>query len=264
MIGQLEDDSTGGSPRSLLDESGSRGLVVGSWAVSSVRGRHRQRNEDASAQLGPVFAVADGMGGLSAGDAASALGASIVVHEWLSLESSLGIAGPQQAVRMANERIRERMQQTGERIGCTLSAVRISNDRALVLHVGDSRVYRVRDGSAELLTRDHNLRAELLAAGIAPLPGDPLGPPRALTSYLGMESADLQIDIRSVTLHDRDRLVLCSDGVFTEMTHAQLAELASLGTTETAAARLTSHLGPDDSTALVIEIAQDSDPRGMS
>lgn len=135
-----------------------------------------------------------------------------------------------------------------------MAAVRISRDHALVVHVGDSRVYRLRRGQADLLTVDHNLRHELLAAGIVPRSVESLGPQRSLTSHVGLPDKQLRVDMRSVALQAGDRLVLCSDGVFNELSHTDFIARASSGSAEVASDRLTAHAGSDDATAMIIDI----------
>jgi len=252
MTQVLEDDSTTGSPRALIDRPGPQNLVVGDWGAMSVQGRQRLRNEDSWKQLGPVFVVADGMGGMHAGDQASRVASTTVANEWLSIEAT----SPEAVVRAANNEVLKLAVKPGK-CGSTLSAIRIAHDQATVVHVGDSRVYRLREGHAELLTRDHNLRSELLAAGIMPGTAKSLGPLRALTSYLGKNDEDLQVDVRSLSLRSGDRLVLCTDGVFDEMTHSEFLARARGGTAVEAADRLTSMRGSDDATAVVLDIAFD-------
>jgi serine/threonine protein phosphatase PrpC len=145
----------------------------------------------------------------------------------------------------------------GDERGCTLTALRISHDQATIVHIGDSRAYRVRSGVAELLTRDHNLRSELLAAGIVPGSTSSFGPLRALTSYLGKSHDDLEVDVRSVSLRAGDRLVLCTDGVFGGLRHSELVGRAFGGTATEAAERLTATQASDDATVIVIDVNAD-------
>lgn len=248
MIDILEDDSTAGSPRAAMDRPGPQNLIVVDWAGATVQGTQRIRNEDSWGQLGPVFALADGMGGLANGHLASSVACRSLLGEWMRAED----ASPVDAVRFANAAVLAK--RNGDESGSTLSALRIAYDQATVVHVGDSRVYRLRLGQAELLTRDHNLRSELLAAGIEPRQTRDLGPLRALTSYLGMPEHELQIDVRSVGLLPGDRLLLCTDGVFDGLSHTELASYATGSDATTSAKSLTSRSSRDDATALVIDI----------
>ena len=256
MIGLLEDDSTSGAARSITDQPGPQNLVVADWGAASRQGSQRLRNEDSWGQVGPVFVVADGMGGLDAGDQASQMATRTLISQWFDGESR----NPIEVARFVNERVR---QVTAEHDsgGTTLSALRIAHDQATILHIGDSRIYRVRDGRAEQMTRDHNLRAELLSAGIVPKSAQNLGPLRALTSFLGMPLEDLHVDVRSIALRDGDVLVLCTDGVFDAMTQPAFASVV-FGAEGRSAAELARDLTddltlgarPDDATAIVMKI----------
>lgn len=252
MIGMLEDDSTSGAPRELMDLPGPQNLIVVDWAASSRQGNQRVRNEDHWGQLGPFFVVADGMGGLQAGDVASRVATRGLVSAWFA-EPDMN---PVDLVRSVNEQVRLAIPDV-DMGGTTLSALRIARDQATIVHVGDSRVHRVRSGQAELLTRDHNLRTELMAAGIEPRSDQNLGPLRALTSYLGMQGTELQVDVRSVALRNGDMLVLTTDGVFDARRGGQFLEIVRTGpqaSAESIALGLTERMGPDDATAIVVKI----------
>lgn len=224
------------------------------WAASSAQGRQRLHNEDSWGQLGPIFVVSDGMGGLSNGAEASAAAVAAMTREWFDRE----LAAAEAVVRQVNAEVC--IDLTGdERQGCTMTAIRVAHDQAMIVHVGDSRAYRIRDRRAELLTHDHNLRSELLAAGIVPGSTRAFGPLRALTSYLGRPDDELQIDLRSVSLRDGDRLVLCTDGVLDGQTHSEFVGRAGVGSTAEAVRRLTALGGADDATAIAIDIGVDRD-----
>lgn len=252
MIGLLEDDSTSGAPRVLTDQPGPQNLVVVDWGASSQQGNQRLRNEDNWGQLGPVFVVADGMGGLQAGDIASRVTARSLVSQWFGGNN----INPVEVARNVNRLVRKALI-GADAGGSTMSALRIAHDQATVVHIGDSRVYRVRSGHAELMSRDHNLRTELLSAGIEPKSSQNFGPLRALTSYLGMPMEDLQVDVRSVALRNGDVLVLCTDGVFDGLSHNDFVDAVYQGMlsgAETTATTLTAGDRPDDATAIVIQI----------
>lgn len=149
----------------------------------TITGR-RSHNEDAilaRADLG-LFVVADGMGGYEGGEVASAIAVDaiggLVRHtaggdnvSWpfpidaarTPDENELAVA-----IRIAGARIAA--QRTGAlgQMGATVAALRFARGHAAVAHVGDSRVYRLRDGALEQLTTDHSLAAELTAAGTPP------------------------------------------------------------------------------------------------
>ncbi|UDL05878.1 bifunctional protein-serine/threonine kinase/phosphatase [Marinobacter sp. CA1] len=103
---------------------------------------------------------------------------------------------------------------------CTFSAVVVKNNRAHLFHVGDSRVYLLRDGELDCLTRDHHI----LVGADKP----------ALARAMGVE-ANIEIDTRRLTLAPGDRLILTTDGTHDSLSPRALAECASAEDPEAAA-----------------------------
>lgn len=187
----------------------------------SEKGLVRKNNEDhvfASAEKG-VFAVADGMGGGSEGERASE-----IVCEELARVASGDLAARQTAVDAAivaaNDRIRAYAHEKGFRqMGSTIAVILSDPDgagRALVGHVGDSRVYRVRKGVAERLTEDHTIGTQLLAYAKGRQADElksrvhPLA--HVLTRVIGGE-AKIVTTWRETELGAGDRFLVCSDGI---------------------------------------------------
>jgi protein phosphatase len=128
-----------------------------------------------------------------------------------------------------------------------------------LVHVGDSRAYRYRDGKLGQLTTDHTLLGEMQAIGVAQVPGDAGPLAKGLTSYIGISSELLRVDVQQLGLRDGDIIVLCSDGVhgqippedlvgFFESTHHahELAELL--------VAEADRRGGRDNATAVVVQV----------
>ena len=137
--------------------------IVDKAALTDV-GRQRQTNEDSFLEREPVFAVADGMGGARAGEVASRMAVE-------AFDDAAADASPEEALRgvarEANRRIYEMAQADSEHagMGTTLTAAMVSGREVAVGHVGDSRLYRLRDGNLERLTGDHSLVEELVRQG---------------------------------------------------------------------------------------------------
>ena len=160
------------------------GLRVQAWARTDV-GKVRSDNQDSyllDRELG-LFVVADGMGGGPRGDIASALTCN-VVHEYIAdgaailrqykkdpSPNNLQKVGTllQEAVRAASDEVFDASSalagQSG-RMGSTLEAILIAGENALCAHVGDSRIWLVRNGVAKQLTKDHTLAQERKDLGI--------------------------------------------------------------------------------------------------
>lgn len=227
------------------------------WAARTDAGAVRQRNEDAWAQAdGRTFAVADGMGG----------------HEGGALASRLAVRGFVEAGRRAegrwvdvvaqvNRDVRAATRAAGhDRAGTTLVALVVGAHRATVLSVGDSRVMRCRGGVVETLTRDHTVRAAMLAAGVDADAERARGVRTGgLTAFVGTTPERLQVEVVDVDLAPGDRFLLCSDGVHRYVADRDLrSAVAGPGTCDLAATRLVDLAaragGRDNATALLVDV----------
>jgi protein phosphatase len=210
-------------------------------ACRSHVGRVREQNEDcmvAMAERG-LAAVADGMGGHRAGEVASRLAIDTLVRELLpaqledrgdDLESLLRIG---QAVESANAAIQDevRHQPDFSGMGTTLVVAIFRQGRVFFAHVGDSRLYRLRDGALECLTRDHSLiqqvldqgefanRAEARRAGIRD---------SILTRSLGI-NPEVEVDVGDAHLRAGDLFLLCSDGLNGQLSDAVIRKILVAG-----------------------------------
>mgnify|MGYP000051734288 CR=1 FL=1 len=195
-------------------------------SASTTVGR-RKRNEDAyvlDAELG-LFAVADGMGGYSGGEVASHIAVTALAEFWAAsvdgdntwpyaLDRSLGRHENRidAAVRLANRRICARREGELRNMGSTLAALIVRPNAAIVAHLGDSRIYRLRAGQLDQLTRDHSLYEQLLEAGADLPPLDQFAYANVVTRALGAAEHD-RPELRTLDLQDGDRYLLCSDGL---------------------------------------------------
>ncbi len=175
-------------------------------------GRQRQSNEDSYLDRPPLFAVADGMGGARAGEVAS----RIAVEAFTDADSA-GTPEEQLAsvTREANRRIYDMAQGDSERagMGTTLTAAMVSGRDVAVSHVGDSRLYRMREGRLERLTEDHSLVEELVRQGrLSPEEAENHPQRSIITRALGPEP---NVDVQTFTDpgRDGDVYLLCSDGL---------------------------------------------------
>lgn len=202
----------------------------------SVPGR-RANNEDAIAarpELG-LFAVADGLGGYEGGEIASAIALDTIAELVRRTAGDADVTWPYKldparsldenelmiAIRLANERIER--QRTGrlDQMGSTVALVRLVGDRAVIAHVGDSRVYRLRGGALAQLTIDHSLVSQMIAAGMQP---DAAFPWRhVITRALGMASAEP--DVHTEVVRPGDVYLVCSDGLYEPLSDETMAAL---------------------------------------
>jgi serine/threonine protein phosphatase PrpC/DNA-binding transcriptional MerR regulator len=183
-------------------------LVAG--AASDIGGR--ATNEDALVVSDRLFAVADGLGGLAMGEVASRTALD-------TLAGSMGEAPTTARLRAAGREAGDAVWRCAEgrdaAIGTTLTALAITDDDgAVVLHVGDSRLYRLRHGRLEQLTEDHTVTADLVRTGALDERDAGSHPHRhVLTRALGVAPVT-ELDEAPVAVEAGDRLLLCTDGLY--------------------------------------------------
>jgi protein phosphatase len=232
-------------------------------------GKVRQNNEDALLSGGDrdpgLFVVADGIGGFEAGEVAS----SMVIE---SLQT-LGPGEPlEPAIQEANRRVYSaaRSDEKLSGMGTTVVAARITENgdgaEAEIAHVGDSRLYLVRDGELSPLTEDHSLVAEMVRSGSLTRAQASDHPQKNLiTRALGAEE-EVEVDTARHSLRHGDRLVLCSDGLPDMVTEDRISELATdeaPGSAEESVRNLISAAldagGSDNVTVLVVDVQRETE-----
>ncbi len=233
-------------------------------------GSVRRSNEDVllvDAELS-LFAVLDGIGGAAAGElaartAADALQLSLWQERFTArVDTAERPDGLVEAVRRANHAVwRQAASSEATRgMGCTVTAVAIAGNRAAVAHVGDSRLYLVRDRVAHQITHDHTVAAEFVRQGRMQLAEarNHRGA-HTLTGSLG-QGPKVDVEAHQLELRPADRLLLCTDGLsdYIESTEL-LADLASTDPIDRTAANLLRFAldsgGHDNITILAIEMS---------
>jgi serine/threonine protein phosphatase PrpC len=186
-------------------------------------GRQRNANEDAYFARGPLFAVADGMGGAQAGEVASRLAAESFEPVKRGEESPEAYL--RAIARTANARIHRLAQADSSRsgMGTTLTAALVEDDEVSFAHVGDSRAYLFRDGELKLLTSDHSLVEELRRQGRLTDEQAEDHPQRSIiTRALGPER-EVEVDTMTYRARSGDVFLLCSDGLTTMVREDRIA-----------------------------------------
>jgi PPM family protein phosphatase len=176
---------------------------------------------------GRFFIVADGMGGHAGGEEASRIATQEIrfylEQNWQSSESASKLL--EQALSTANQAIIQDQQNHPERadMGTTVVAVVIRPSELPVCgHVGDSRLYRLRESQLQQITEDHTWIAKAIKIGDLTAEEARSHPYRhVLSSCLGREDLN-QIDIQPLALEKGDRLLLCSDGLTEELIDQQI------------------------------------------
>jgi serine/threonine protein phosphatase PrpC len=208
--------------------------VLDSSALSEV-GPVREDNQDSvrlpddalSAQKGFLYALADGMGGYAHGALASRLALETLYRVFYEHGAAPGQNSLRQGVENANFEVFKTAQQLeAGRMGTTLTAGFIDGSTLFLAHVGDSRAYLVRGTKGVCLTNDHTTVGDLVRARV-------IGPDKVrshphrsvLTRSVGL-SMFVKPDLGQVRLQEDDRLVLCSDGVWSAIEDEDVARLA--------------------------------------
>jgi serine/threonine protein phosphatase PrpC len=225
----------------------------------------RASNEDAYLVAAPVFAVADGMGGHQAGEVASGTTIETLKQfaKEISNDSDPGTALAETA-KAANRAVFEKA--AGDpsllRMGTTLTAAIARDGRLSIAHVGDSRAYLFRQGRLEQLTQDHTLVAEYVRHGRMTEEEAKIHPNRSIiTRALGVEP-DIPIDTVTLGIEEGDRVLLCSDGLYSMVPDEYIAEiLAKVPDTDAATRELIEAAnaagGEDNTTVLIIDVVPD-------
>jgi serine/threonine protein phosphatase PrpC len=239
----------------VADQSAGAGLHVG--VGHATRRGGRPDNQDYAAcyvgqprnqlTIGLVAALADGMGGALGGRIAAETAVRGFIEGCVGQAPTLGIARiGARAADAVNRWIHSlgRSDPALNGMACTLSALVLCGRGTHLVHVGDSRVYRLREGALTQLTTDHTLGAP--------------GTSHALTRAVGAQDS-LRVDHFKDTVHLHDRYLICSDGVHGALTHQLIhAILAKRAAPEETAARLVDDASAgtdsDNATALVLDI----------
>ena len=246
-------------------------------ALSDI-GLRRSNNQDSLAVLlanspdawghrGHLFMVADGMGAHAAGELASKMAADTVPHTYNKLLEEPPAVAIRKAVEDANGKIHSRGQANLDfrGMGTTASVLLLLPYGALVAHVGDSRVYRLRGNRIEQLSFDHSLVWEMMASGKLSENEIPSYIPKnIITRSLG-PAAQVQVDLEGpFPLAVGDTFLLCSDGLSGQVSDEEIGVILSTFSPKEAVQVLVDLAnlrgGPDNITVIVARVASEPPP----
>ncbi len=260
-------------------------------ASAEDRGKIRDKHQDVhriAIDLA-MFAVADGMGGHSAGDVAARIAideverslrggrAQRAIEGWVTtpdLETRRRVFQRlREAVERANARVREEAstREDYSNMGTTLDVVWLARGHAFVAHAGDGRVYLARTSAMLQLTQDHAQLEALKATGLVHAARKQRSQNRLLNA-VGL-SDSITVDTLFVDLSRGDRILICTDGIHGQIdSEAELTDLLRRPSAESAAQALVARAGlkgRDNATALVVEIndrfvVRETDDRGLA
>lgn len=245
---------------SLMTSAQSNSDLEQEWdsVAVSVVGHVRKINEDAYLDLREqgLWAVADGMGGHSRGDYASQ---SIIEHLGSFIQaptSEASLDSLKTRLEAANEHCREHAD--GQMMGSTIAALLLQQGLGYLLWAGDSRIYRLRDKQTSQLTDDHSLVQELYRLGELTAEEAETHPSaNVITRAVGVAD-DLGLQVRQISVEPGDRFLICSDGLFKDVTQPEMIENFELPSIRHSIDEMVNFAlkrgGGDNITAIVIQV----------
>ncbi len=233
----------------------------------SDKGRVRSSNQDSGYAGNNLFIVADGMGGHAGGDIASALATQRVAKIDDVYPSKVKAVNALSAeMAEANKQLVDTVDSFGylDGMGTTMDALLFSGNTASIVHIGDSRVYWLRDGVMSQVTKDHTFVQKLIDAGRI-TPEEALVHPRrnVLMKVLGDSQQEPEFDVHHIEIQPGDRFLLCSDGLCGVVPEPILEEnmkVTSLDeATDLLVAEAKEYGAPDNVTVILVEVRESND-----
>lgn len=250
-------------------------MIKAHAGASTHVGQVRMGNEDAYLVIEGLYVVADGMGGHSAGEVASAIAVKTLAELHTSTQS--GLNTPErvaEAISTANTAIFLESLDDSEKagMGTTLTALVVTDPSAhqvVIANIGDSRTYRWRDGQLQQVTVDHSHVQTLVERGA-------ISAAEARTHYqsnivlraLGIDSS-IDIDLFPIEVRDGDRFILCSDGLVDEADDSEIENEVRLRSEPQQLANslvslANAHGGRDNITVVVVDFSETDDPTAIA
>ena len=212
-----------------------------------------------------VFAVADGMGGHSAGEVASGTIANTITQRTLSLNPLQPVSPDdhlkwlKETVEATNRAVFDLRKSAGTDMGSTLVVALVDGVQAVLAHVGDSRMYRISPGGIEQVTTDHSLVERLVSNGQLSREEARYHPQRNVVYRTIGDKPNVEVDTSLHTLSPGDSLLLCSDGLSGMLEDSIIHKLVlDANNPQEACERLISAAnaagGEDNITALLVQV----------
>ena len=227
-------------------------MSVIEFGTDSHTGLVRSENQDAAGKFPPglsddtqepglLFIVADGMGGHRGGKEASAIAVATASDRYFSAADKNRADRLRMAVEAANQAVlsygETHLECRG--MGSTLTALVLHRGNALIAHVGDSRAYRISDGTIIQLTQDHSIVGEWLRKGWMSEEQAKIHPERSLLYRAVGVKSDLEIDLTDrIPVKSGDCFLLCSDGLTNHVMDDEIRRLVLEGTPQQACEKL--------------------------
>ncbi|MEU1602658.1 PP2C family protein-serine/threonine phosphatase [Micromonospora matsumotoense] len=232
---------------------------------TSDRGLIRSGNQDALHSGAWLVAVADGMGGMAAGDLASRIAIDAVAPLDVETPEDALVAALQTGIELATARIHQAVEEDRERqgMGTTLTALLFSRTGSCLAlaHVGDSRAYLFRDSILKQVTRDDTFVQMLVDQGVIS-PEEASSHPRRAVVTQALQGEEVSPSYATMVPRVGDRWLLCSDGLSNVVRPDTLTEVLRETPDRDACARRLIDLalragGPDNITVLIADVVDE-------
>ena len=211
--------------------------------------------------------VCDGMGGSEKGERASLIAVNTVA-QYYEKEKKIDFLS---IIQSANDQICEEIKVKGHSMGTTFTGIYIEDEKMMVVNVGDSRVYRLRECKLKQLSEDHSIVQRMIKMGLLTKEEAHNHPQKhCITQYLGIQEEDMVIEPQLETdmeIEKGDRYLLCSDGLTDMVSDAEIEMiLRKEKPIKEAAEELLNtaleHGGVDNVTVILVEVQQEEERKG--
>ena len=219
-------------------------------------GLTRENNEDSGFIGNNFLLVADGMGGHAAGELASSTAVSVVANFDKNFEKIL----PQDIINNISNKIKNSIQKDISRngMGTTLSAVYLKDNKLNLIHIGDSRIYLIKDKKLNLISKDQTYIQNLIDSKEITEQEAKSHPQRSLLLQAIDGSGDLVPEVKSLEVSAGDKVLLCSDGLTNVVSDTEILNIINsfdtVGAVSALIEKALEHGGPDNITVIVAEI----------
>ena len=222
-------------------------------------GKVRKNNEDALIFIEPeIFVVADGMGGQAAGEVASKMLIDTVKNFLPTIPEPLNEDILKKAILKSNAAIlrvaNENPNYRG--MGTTATILHIYKDRAYYAHVGDSRIYRLKNKILEQITQDHSYVEDLVRRGELTAAEARLHPMKNILTQAVGAVENISVDTASFSVHADEIFLLCTDGLTNMIDDTEIAKilLTSENPAETLVQAALDNGGADNISVIVVKV----------
>ena len=232
------------------------------------KGVVRNNNEDSLLAITPwdssaiskkacLFLVADGMGGQNAGEVASKIAVDFA-NKWFEENDFKEISTNlvEELINSANEKVwdysRQHPETTG--MGTTFTTILIKDNKAIIGHIGDSRIYRLRNDVVTQLTNDHSIVGEQVRLGKLTPDQARVHPARGILSKVLGARQFIKADIFETEIKLNDEYVLCTDGIYSMIESKKIDLLIKSTSPENLANILvdtSNHAGGNDNSTVI-------------